>query len=458
MRQKLLWWVLGPMVILLILNVALIYRFGHETADRRHDRFLMDASKILLDQLRTSKGEVVFNIHAGALNLLSADKKDQLYYSLSGWQQDFHFGAPDLPAPPGRPSETPVYYSANYAGHPVRMMQAVIPETDVASGRVVVRVGKTLVLHDERAQEWMWRILPSLVLSLLFAGGMVWWGVGRGLRPLLQLRDEVIRRSSLDLSPLPEDKVVAEIRPLIHGFNDLMARLDTSFVLKRRFIADASHQLRTPLTGLKAQAELALRLDDPVEIRHSLLQMRNAADHAAHLANQLLLLARAEPGAARPDGQDKLDLAALARNATEYWVPKSLFKNIDLGFENSDGNCRITGNGLLLSEMLNNLIDNALRYTGAGGHVTVRIICEGEAVRLEVEDNGPGIPVSERERVFERFYSVLGTRQEGCGLGLAIVREIAELHHARVDLLSGAGGAGTLVSVTFRTARQRWKN
>jgi two-component system sensor histidine kinase TctE len=455
LRQKLLRWVMLPMALLLLLNTALIYKFGHDSADRRHDRFLNDASKILLDQVRTHNGQVEFNIHSGALSLLTEDKKDQVFYSLSGWQQEFKFGNANLPLPTESLSENPIFYQADYAGKPMRLMAAIMPETDVASGHVVVLIGKTLLLRDERAQEWMWRILPSQLLLMVFAGIMVWWGVGRGLRPLLRVHDEVARRSSSDLSPLPEDQVFAEIRPLIHGFNELMGRLDESMILQRRFIADAAHQLRTPLTGLKAQAELGLRLDDPIEIRHSMLQMRHAADHAAHLANQLLLLARAEPNTEKHGSQVPLDLAALARNSTEYWVPKSLFKNIDLGFEDSEGDCRIIGNNLLLAEMLNNLIDNSLRYTPTGGQVTVRIRCINESVILEVEDNGPGVPAGEQQRVFERFYRVLGTNQDGCGLGLSIVREIADRHHAEVCLLAGAQGIGTLVRITFRAARMR---
>ena len=450
LRQKLLWWVLVPMVVLLLLNIALAYKFGHDSADRRHDRFLFDASKILLDQLRTNQDRVEFNIHGGALNMLSEDKKDQVYFSLSGWQQGYQFGYADLPTPPGELSETPIYYLANYAGHPLRMMAAIMPETDVSSGRVVVIVGKTLALHNERAHEWIWRVLPSQVFLMLFAGVMVWWGVGRGLRPLLQLRDEVTSRSSLDLSPLPEQEVVAEIRPLIHGFNELMGRVDESLALQRRFVADAAHQLRTPLAGLKAQAELAQRLDDAGEIRHSLQQICRAADHAAHLANQLLVLARAEPGT--QDSMHELNLAALARSTTEYWVQNALNKKIDLGFENVDSDCRITGNALLLGEMLNNLIDNALRYTQSGGQVTVRVSRDDATVNLEVEDNGSGIPDIARERVFERFYRVLGTNQEGCGLGLSIVREIAHRHQAEVQLLSGAAGVGTLMRISFSAA------
>lgn len=458
LRQKLLYWVLLPMVILLALNIGLIYQLGHQSADSRHDRFLDDVGKILLDQLRTNQGQVEFNIHSGALSLLTEDKKDQVFFFLQGWQQDFQFGNANLPMPAGAVSETPIYYQAEYAGQPVRMMVALVSEKDVASGKVLLQVGKTLVLHGERTEEWMWRVLPAQILLVILTGGMLWWGVGRGLRPLLQLRDEVTRRSSLDLSPLPEKEVVAEARPLIRGFNELMGRLDEALIMKRRFVADAAHQLRTPLSGLKAQAELALRLDDPVEIRHSLLQMRHAADHAAHLANQLLLLARTEPGSAKPEGKSKLDLVALARNTTEYWVPRALYKNIDLGFQGTEADCRMSGNSVLLGEMLNNLIDNALRYTPAGGQVTVRIQHEGQALRLEVEDDGPGIPEAERERVFERFYRVLGSNQDGCGLGLAIVREVADFHQADVQLCAGDKGVGTLVRIVFPLAESSVKN
>lgn len=450
LRQQLLQWVMVPMVILLVLNIALIYKLGHDSADRRHDRYLLDLSKLLLDQMHTNQGKVEFRLHGSALNMLSEDKKDKVYYSLRGWQQSYQFGSPDLPLPPGELSEKSVFYTASYAGHPVRMMAVIAPEADVSSGRVVVILGKTLVLHNERAEEWMWGVLPSQFFLTMLTGVMVWRGVGRGLRPLLQLRKEVMQRSSLDLSPLPEHLAFAEVRPLINGFNDLMARLDESLILKRRFIADAAHQLRTPLAGLKAQADLARQLDDPVEIRHSLQQISRAADHAAHLANQLLLLARAEPGT--QDSLAEVDLAALARESTEYWVQSALQKGIDLGFESAGGDFFATGNTLLLGEMLNNLIDNALRYTQTGGQVTVRIDRAQGKIRLEVEDNGPGIPENERARVFERFYSVLGSDQKGCGLGLAIVREVADRHHAEIALLPGADGIGTLIRITLSAA------
>ena len=449
LHHTLLLWVLLPMLGLLVVNIALVYNFGHNSADRRHDKYLADASQILLDQLRTEEGQVEFEIHSGALKMLTQDKDDQVYFSIGGWQQDYQFGYADLPRPTVKLSDQPIYYMASYAGKPVRMMAAILPETDVASGKTMVLIGKTLALHKQRTYEWIWRVLPAQVLLMVFTGIMMWLGVRRGLRPLANLQHEIANRSVRDLSPLPKESVVAEIQPLITSFNELMERLDLSFKSRRQFIADAAHQLRTPLAGLKTQAELAQQLNDPTEIQHSLQQIGKAADHAAHLANQLLSLARVEPSAQKTEQMKKLNLLALARNTTEFWVATALRKQIDLGFEDTESNCEITGNEFLLSEMLNNLIDNALRYTPTGGKVTVRVLRDKNSVNLEVEDTGPGIPEAERERVFERFYRILGSNQEGCGLGLSIAREIIYFHDAKIRISSGAGGIGTLIKTTF---------
>ncbi|NNM69334.1 MAG: sensor histidine kinase [Gallionella sp.] len=449
LRQQLLKWLLIPMVILLLLNIALVYKFGHDSANRRHDRFLLDASKILLDQLYANAGRVEFDIHSGALNVLNRDKADQVYYSISDPGRKYQFGSPDLPAPPEKPGATPLYYLANYAGHPVRMMAAVLPDSGVPGGQVVVMVAKTLALYHERSQEWVWRVLPTQFLLVVFMGIMVWWGVGRGLRPLVQMRDEVASRSSQDLRPLEEHKVVAEVRPLIRGFNNLLGRLEESLAQQKRFIADAAHQLHTPIAGLKAQAELALQLDDPAETRHSLQQMHTATVQTAHLVRQLLALSRAEPEAQKHDFASQLDWVALVKQTTTHWVQTALQKNIDLGFEASDATFAMPGNEFLLVEMLNNVIDNAMRYTPDNGRVTVRIMRGSDRLVVEVEDNGAGIPEDQRERVFERFYRVLGSNQTGCGLGLAIVREIAARHGGEVVIQKGAGGIGTLVKLGF---------
>jgi two-component system sensor histidine kinase TctE len=229
-----------------------------------------------------------------------------------------------------------------------------------------------------------------------------------------------------------------------------MNRLSATLAAQRRFVADAAHQLRTPLAGLKTQTELALRERDPQAIAHSLGHIRSATERSAHLVNQLLALARAEPGADRPERFQPVDLAQLARDATTDWVSAALRKSLDLGFESEPQGAQVSGDAVLLRELLSNLIDNAIRYTPEGGRVTVSVANTGAEVALRVEDNGPGVPDEERAQVFERFHRVLGTGQEGCGLGLSIVREIVERHSASVTLGTGADGHGTLVEVRFR--------
>lgn len=446
LRHRLLWSVLLPMAILLVINVAVVSKFGYDSATGRHDHFLLNTGNALKDMLHIRQGNLAFN--DSVLTNLNGDRRDQVYYSLSGVQQEYHFGTPDLPPPPEEVSEEPLYYFDNYKGRPVRMMAAIMPESDIPGGRIVVIVAKTLVLHHERAQEWIWRVLPANFLLMGLSAILVWWGVGRGLRPLLRLRDEVMSRSSLDLHPLPEAEIISEVRPLIHSFNELMAQLDLALSSKRRFISNAAHQLRTPLSGFRTQAELIMRMNNAEDIHRAMQQMYIAADQAGRMVNQLLALASSEPDAQAGSSFSQLNLAELAREITRSWVTEALGKSIDMGFECEGKDFPLTGNFLLLGEMLGNLIDNALRYTQSGGKVTVRIVRDAKEIHLEVEDNGPGIPEEERERVFERFYRVQGNGQQGSGLGLSIVREIAHRHHAEIYALPSAGG-GTLMRVIF---------
>jgi two-component system sensor histidine kinase TctE len=291
-------------------------------------------------------------------------------------------------------------------------------------------------------------VVPQSMLILL-AGLAVWYGVGRGLAPLSTLRREIESRSHRDLSALPEEQAPQEVQPLIRAMNDLLARLAGAISAQQRFIADAAHQLRTPIAGLKTQTELALRQSQLTEVQGTLRQLQTATERSTRLINQLLSLARSEPGAGRERAAERFDLARLARDTTTEWVPLALARKIDLGYDGEDGAQAVAGDPLLLREMLSNLIDNAIRYSREGGQVTVRVAGGPREVVLSVEDNGPGIPEPERSRVFERFYRVLGSGAEGAGLGLAIVREIALSHGAEVTLADAASGRGTLVRVSF---------
>jgi two-component system sensor histidine kinase TctE len=284
----------------------------------------------------------------------------------------------------------------------------------------------------------------------LTAMAIIWFGIGRGLRPLDVLRTELASRSHLDLRPLPEARAPAEVQPLVSGLNELLARLGSAMDAQGRFIADAAHQLRTPLAALQAQVEAARREPHPAALDPTLDQLDAATRRTAHLARQLLTLARVEPTGDAPLEWRTLDLATLVRERIDGWLALADARQVDLGFELAPA--RATGDGMLLLEMAGNLVDNAIKYSPAGTSVTVRTGDGEEGGFLEVEDEGPGIPAAERDRVFERFYRVRGTRSEGTGLGLAIVREIAVRHGAVVAVRAPSKGTGSVFRVTFPRA------
>jgi two-component system sensor histidine kinase TctE len=292
-------------------------------------------------------------------------------------------------------------------------------------------------------------ILPQFIIIPL-AVMLVWFGLSRGLRPLTRLRKTIETRDPADLSPIATRRVPEELEPLVEAFNEMLERMKRNVEAQQRFVADAAHQMRTPLTGLKTQAQFAIRESDPESLRHALRQIAVGVDRAGRLVNQLLVLARAEGGDAAQQGHEPLDLTALIREVVEDWVMVALEKRIDLGFE-AEQPAMVSGNPVLLREMAKNLIDNALRYTPAGGHVTCRILSAGLTTTFEVEDDGVGITEAQSEMVFERFYRVDDASTEGSGLGLAIVREIAIQHDAIAMLRPNPGGCGAVARVVFPT-------
>jgi two-component system sensor histidine kinase TctE len=315
----------------------------------------------------------------------------------------------------------------------------------------VVEVASTVAKRRALADEIVVDVvLPQLVL-ILIAAVFVRVGVARGLAPLAKLREAVAARSHRDLSAVSVPDVPREVHPLVSAINDLMARLDEVLGLTNRFVADAAHELRTPVAGMKAHVELALREDDPAELRRSLAQLYVGIERMSHIVSQLLALARNEPTAVRRLALAPVDLAKLAFDATMEWVPHAYRRRIDLGYDGARDGVTVAGDATRLAELLNNLVDNAIRYSRDGGRVTVRVAA-APSPRVSVSDDGPTIPVPERERVFERFHRLLGTRADGSGLGLAIVREIATLHGATIVLDDDIDGVGNTFTVTFPAA------
>jgi two-component system sensor histidine kinase TctE len=321
-----------------------------------------------------------------------------------------------------------------------------------------VQVAETLEKRAQLANEIIKGvILPQfIILPVILA--LVWFALSRGLSPLAQLQERIRARPPDDLSPIDSRQVPEEISPLVGSLNDMLARLAHTIAAQKRFIADAAHQMKTPLAGMRMQSELALRQVDPNEIHRSLEQLAKSSESATRLVNQLLALARAENQPHAGLALEPLDLAALARDVVQDWVQPSFAHEIDLGYEVIGDPPEIAGSAMMLRELLSNLIDNALRYTPAGGSVTVRVrgtnIGNGNQALLEVEDTGPGIAPSERHRVFERFYRILGSSVPGSGLGLAIVREIAQQHGAEIEIFNNPRSTrkkfpGSLFRLTF---------
>jgi two-component system sensor histidine kinase TctE len=304
-----------------------------------------------------------------------------------------------------------------------------------------------LFAETKLKRDWLLReiVLAMLVpegLLLIAAIFMIRRSIRHGLASIQPLREELVQRTHTDLSQLPLKGIPEEIYPIFKEVNELLERLSKSLDANRHFVADASHQLRTPIAALQAEAEMALRSNDPEE---SLKRIVAGTRRITHLAHQLLTLSRLEPE--QTHSHKTVDLVQLTRDVAERWMPQAISRGIDLGFELSPA--RVMGDSLWLEELANNLIDNALLYTPSGGIVTVRCGCNDGQTNWEVEDSGPGIPAKERERVFERFYRLDTTDVDGCGLGLSIVREIANIHKASIAIETGPSLGGALIRVTF---------
>lgn len=303
-----------------------------------------------------------------------------------------------------------------------------IPEQDL-----MVQVLEHNGVRDEMIGEITKQVLIPIVFSLPMLVLAVWGGVGRGLRPLQRLAGEVETRSAHQLDRFGRDNgIPREVQPLVEALNDLLARLEEAFARERRFTADAAHELRTPLASLKTQAQVALRAKTDDDRRRALEAILAGVDRASHLVEQLLTLARLDPEQG-PGETLPVALRPMAEEAVGLCMPLALEAQIDLGLGNTE-TLAVRGNPVALLVLLRNLIDNAVRYTPAGGQVEVTLRREGRRAIIAVADSGPGIPAAERQRVVERFYRGLGHDAQGCGLGLSIVLRIAEMHGGEVRL------------------------
>jgi two-component system, OmpR family, sensor histidine kinase TctE len=443
LRSKLLRWLLIPLSLLFLADALGSYYIARHLSDRVYDGELLEIAREISLHVRPGAPRPSFDLEKDAEHTLLLDQYDKVYFVVRGPDGGRIAGDATLQPPTRDRASATTFYDSEHAGVPIRVIQL---RTDGAAP-VTVQVAETRVKRHALADEIMvGAILPQLLL-IVIAGIVLWAGVARGLAPLANLQRAVAARSHLDLSPVSVADVPGEVHPLLSAVNDLMARIDEILRYQGRFIADAAHQLRTPVAGLKAHVELALREEDPVQARQSIAHLYTGVERMSRLVAQLLSLARNEPTTVKQLELAPLDLSRLAFDVTMEWVPEAYRKNIDLGFEGVEPHATIRGDGTRLKELIDNLLDNAIRYTRNDGRVTVRVAAHPP--RVSVSDDGPVIPVEERQRVFERFHRLLGSHADGSGLGLAIVQEIAKLHDAKITLAEDADGLGNTFTVTF---------
>ena len=443
LRHQLVNWLFTPLFLLLLFSTVTGYMAAVTLSNKPYDLVLMERARLLASRYTLHPdGDVA------ALYRLFPESEGEFRFSLHDeWGRKIAAsGRLPTPRPADYQLRAPQLRDTQFQGRKLRLVSL---QVTLATGEaILVQVAEPVDARLSLGRSILGNIVIPQFMFIVIAGVAVWIGLKRGFDPLERLRREVAGRPRNDLRPLDETRAPGEVRPLILEVNALIERLKAMMDAQRRFVADAAHQLRTPFAGLKSQAELARREPLAEPVREALGRICDGAQRCSHLVNQLLTLARNEPEARLNAPMELLDLHRVAQDTAAHWVPEALRKNIDLGFEGIDRQIPIKGNEASLRDLIDNLLDNAIRYTPEGGHITVRV-GYGDSAWLEVEDDGPGIPPEQRELVFERFHRIPGSGQPGSGLGLAIVQEVALRHGASVHAGEGGGNAGALFTIRF---------
>ncbi|MGJ7581754.1 sensor histidine kinase N-terminal domain-containing protein [Variovorax sp. RHLX14] len=460
-------WMLTPLLLLVPVSIGLTWLVAQGIANAPFDRSLEYNVQTLARLVLVQDGKLQFLLPQPAREILRGDDADRVYYQVLDAAGKLLSGERDVPAPTADEPPVPgvVYlHDATMRGLPVRVASLwVVAGADVQPA--LVQVAETREKQSVLATEIIKGVLLPQFAILPLAVLLIWLALVRGIKPLSVIEARIRERRPDDLSPLDESSVPQEVIPLVSSVNELLGKLQDSIATQKRFLADAAHQLKTPLAGLRMQADLAQREGANAEdLKQSLKQIGRASVRATHTVNQLLSLARAESSGAVV-GLLPCDLARLTIEVVREAVPRAIEKRIDLGYDGAEAGtpgATLRGNPTLLKEMVRNLVDNALNYTPSTsvhpGVITARVLADpfGRVVLLQVEDNGPGIAEADRELVFEPFYRVLGNEADGSGLGLPIVREIARQHGATVTLEDAHPDQrppGTRFSVRFDLSR-----
>lgn len=440
-------WMLTPLLIVWPASLILTWLVAQGIAGGPFDRALEYNTQALSQLVSVNQGKAIFNLPQPAREILRADEDDLVYYQVLGLRGEYLSGERDLPLPPeddvveiGRVK----LRDEDFRGQDVRIAW-LYTRTDPGntnSKPILIQVAETREKRSRLATEIVKGVMLPQFVVLPLAVFLVWLALARGIEPLRALEERIRARRPDDLSPIETQAVPLELAPLVNSVNELFGRERKSLLAQRRFLADAAHQLKTPLAGLRMQAELALRAQtSEADLKLSLKQISRASMNATRTVNQLLALARAE-GSGQSLPTQVVNMAQLVQEVVREALPRAMERQFDLGYEGfevEDPAAQIQGYPALLVELVRNLVDNALAYVPStserGGVITLRVLAgDSGQVLLQVEDNGPGIPQAERELVLQPFYRRLGQEADGSGLGLAIVAEIAKRHKAQLDI------------------------
>lgn len=460
LRTQLLQWVLMPLLALLALDAFFSYGVANRFAQTAYDKALEEVARELSLEVRAdATGRLQLDLPEATQRMLLEDGEDRTAFELSDAAGLRVAGVAIAPPADGAGAAQPVHaYDAQLEGRAVRVVQRVLPN----HGGARIRVAETRNKRDALARQILAAVVLPQVVLIALAAVLVALGVRRGLRPLEDLRRTIAQSATspqgahgapLERQPLDERQVPGEVRPLVASINRLLEQQDRLLRHQSRFIADAAHQLKTPVAGLKAQMELLARHPDSADQRSIIAHLYVGMERMSRLVAQLLSLARNEPEAVRLSTFQSLDLNQLVLDTALLWVPQALKRRIDLGFEGLEVPVMVHGDPHRLRELLDNLLDNAIRYSREDGKVTVRVL-DRPTPRIAISDDGPTIPQQERDRVFERFHRLSGSA-EGSGLGLAIATEIAALHRATIAVDEDRhDGVGNIFSVVFPAYEQ----
>ncbi|MBP7860785.1 sensor histidine kinase N-terminal domain-containing protein [bacterium] len=429
-----------------VLSFYLVQNFSEEYFDWD----LVNSADSVVGRLRVQGEKVVVDLPASAQAILKKDESDKFYFSVTDEAQGVIAGDKNLPLPATELEEDkPRIRTGVIAGETVRIVDVkVIPSESTKS--VIVQVAETMNARRQFQKKMLLSVAVPQLIAMILGLSAVWYGVVKILNPLKDLQAQLAKRSQADLSPLAGESAPEEVYPLVKAINSLFERSTAELKAQQRFVASAAHQLRTPLAGLKTYSSIGNEMTEVSELKHVVQELDQGIDRASRMVNQLLALARSDIGEpAKMASASQLDLNFLVSDVVSELVDQSIRRGLKLTYEGSDTPVLITGEQTGLRHLVANLIENAIFYTPNGGSITVRVK-GGDKITLSVIDTGPGIPLQEQSKVFERFYRILGTGGNGSGLGLAIVKEVANAHNARVSIKSGTPDTqGTEISVEF---------